>query len=55
MTDKSWKATGRAVAARPGGERVPVTGRQRGDVPDVAHGWLSIEVKHRQTPPFVLG
>ena len=51
MTDKSWKATERAIAARLGGERCPVSGRQRGDVPDVAHQWLAIECKHRQTLP----
>ena len=34
-----------------GGERVPVSGRARGDVPDVAHRWLSIEVKHWSRPP----
>lgn len=51
MTDKPWKATERAVASRLGGRRVPITGRQRGDTPDVAHDWLSIEVKHRQSLP----
>ena len=51
MTDRPWKATERAIAERLGGERVPITGRQRGDVPDVAHDWLSIECKHRQALP----
>ena len=51
MTDRAWKATERAIGARLGGRRIPITGRQRGDVPDVAHEWLSIEVKHRQTLP----
>ena len=37
MADRAWKATERAIAARLGGRRVPITGRQRGDVPDVAH------------------
>ncbi len=46
-----WKSTERAVAKRLGGRRVPITGRQRGDVPDVQHSWLSIEVKHRKTIP----
>jgi len=30
---------------------VPITGRQRGDTPDVAHPWLSVEVKHRKSLP----
>ena len=51
MADRAWKATERAIAARLGGIRVPVSGRQRGDVPDIAHPWLSIEVKHRKTLP----
>ncbi len=37
-----------------GGKRVPVTGRQRGDVPDVEHEWLAIEVKSRNDVPFWL-
>jgi len=51
MTDKAWKATERAVAAHLGGRRVPITGRQRGDAPDVAHPTYSIEVKHRRILP----
>ena len=52
----AWKSTERAVAAILGGRRVPVTGRQRGDVPDVAHGRLSIEDKHRkEVPGWLLG
>jgi len=50
--DKAWKATERAIATRLGGERVPVSGR--GDGPDVAHDWLSVEVKHRKTLPLWL-
>ena len=42
----TWKQAEREVAARLGGRRVPVTGRGRGDAPDVAHDTLSIEVKH---------
>lgn len=42
---RSWKAAERAIAARLGGERVPVTGRVRGWAPDVEHAWLAIEVK----------
>jgi hypothetical protein len=49
--DATWKRAERAVAAIIGGERVPVSGRQRGDVPDVAHHRLSVEVKHRRTVP----
>ena len=51
MAEKTWKRTERKIAALLGGKRVPITGRQRGDVPDVAHAWLSIEVKHRRTVP----
>ncbi len=51
MADKTWKACERAIAGILGGERVPVTGRQRGSAPDVAHDWLSIECKHRKELP----
>ncbi len=51
MTDKRWKATERRIAALLGGRRVPVSGRGRGDQPDVAHPWLAIEVKDRTTLP----
>ena len=47
----TWKQAEREVAARLGGRRVPVTGRGRGDAPDVAHDTLSIEVKHRAALP----
>lgn len=49
--DKTWKSIERKVASYFGGTRVPVTGRQRGDVPDILHPDLSIEVKHRQALP----
>ena len=49
MTD--WKRTERKIAAALGGQRVPVTGRARGDAPDVAHKWLAVEAKHRRTLP----
>jgi hypothetical protein len=39
------------VAARLGGRRVPVSGRTRGDVPDIEHPWLAIEVKARAVLP----
>ena len=49
MADKLWKQHERRTARLLGGERVPVSGR--GDGPDVAHPWLSIECKHRRTLP----
>jgi hypothetical protein len=51
MTDRGWKAAERTLARLIGGRRVPVSGRGRGDQPDIAHPWLSIECKHRQTIP----
>jgi hypothetical protein len=42
---RSWKAVERAIAKELGGVRVPITGRQRGDVPDVSHPDLGLEVK----------
>lgn len=53
--DKTWKRVERAIAAAVGGERVPVTGRQRGSAPDVSHASLAIEVKHRKKLPNVFG
>lgn len=47
----TWKNTERQIASILGGERVPVTGRQRGSAPDIAHDWLSLEVKHRKSLP----
>lgn len=51
MTNATWKKAERRVAAILGGQRVPVSGRGRGDQPDVEHERLSIEVKHRQRLP----
>ena len=51
MSRQTWKATERAIAGRLDGVRVPVSGRARGDSPDIAHARLSIEVKHRKTVP----
>ncbi len=51
MTNPAWKRTERAIAARLGGQRVPVSGRQRGDAPDIDHDRLAIEVKHRKSVP----
>lgn len=50
----TWKAVERRIAEFLGGERVPVTGRQRGNAPDVAHPDFAIEVKHRERMPFWL-
>ena len=47
----SWKRAEREIAQRVGGKRVPVSGRARGDAPDVEHPRLAIEVKHRQKLP----
>lgn len=46
-----WKRTERRIAAELGGQRVPVTGRSRGDAPDIEHDRFSIEVKERQELP----
>jgi len=51
VADKRWKATERRIAALLGGRRVPVSGRGRGDQPDIAHPWLALEVKDRATLP----
>ena len=49
--DKLWKRLERQVADYFGGTRVPVTGRQRGDAPDIDHDYISFEVKHRAKLP----
>jgi len=54
MGDKRWKATERKIATLLGGKRVPVSGRGRGDQPDIAHPWLALEVKDRATLPLWL-
>ncbi len=51
---KDWKTCERRVAGLLGGQRVPVTGRQRGDTPDIEHEALSIEVKSRKSLPIWL-
>ena len=48
---KDWKACERRIAELLGGKRVPVSGRTRGDCPDVEHDALSIEVKSRKSLP----
>ena len=53
---KDWKACERRIAELLGGRRVPVTGRQRGDAPDIEHEALSIEVKSRKSlPAWLMG
>jgi hypothetical protein len=51
MADKPWKRAERRIAQYVGGTRVPVTGRQRGDAPDIEHNWLGIELKYRKKLP----
>ena len=51
MPDRRWKQTERKVAALLGGQRVPVSGRGRGDAPDIDHTWLAVEVKDRASLP----
>ena len=48
---KDWKACERRVADLLGGRRVPVSGRTRGDCPDIEHPTLSIECKSRKKLP----
>ncbi len=48
---KDWKSCERRVAELLGGKRVPVSGRSRGDCPDVEHPTLSIECKSRKKLP----
>jgi hypothetical protein len=49
---KDWKGCERRVAELLGGQRIPVTGRQRGEVPDIEHPTLSIECKSRKKLPI---
>jgi hypothetical protein len=48
---KDWKACERRVVTLLGEKRVPVSGRARGDNPDIRHESLSIEVKSRKAIP----
>ena len=48
---KDWKQAERRVAELLGGQRIPVSGRTRGDCPDVEHPTLSIECKNRKKLP----
>ncbi len=51
MSEKFCNRTERKIAKLLGGRRVPVSGRQRGDVSDVEHDQLSMEVKSRKILP----
>lgn len=51
MPDRPWKRAERNAARIVGGRRVPVTGRGRGDAPDIEHDWLAIECKQRRVLP----
>jgi hypothetical protein len=57
MDRATWKAWERFWAHQLGGVRVPVSGRQRGDTPDVAHPLWAIEVKAGRvlSPRLALG
>jgi hypothetical protein len=48
---RDWKACERRVAKLLGGRGVPVSGRARGDCPDIEHPILSIECKSRKKLP----
>jgi len=48
MSDKTWKAVERCIAARLGGKRVGCTGLATADV---VNDWLTIEVKSRKALP----
>ncbi len=51
MERGTWKQIERWWALQLGGRRVPVTGRQRGDAPDVEHDRYAIEVKAGKCMP----
>lgn len=51
MSEKPWKRNERRIAGLMGGRRVPISGRGRGDVPDIDHADFSIECKERTTFP----
>ena len=48
---RDWKQAERRIASILGGVRFPVSGRRRGDAPDVLHPRLSVEVKSRSKLP----
>ncbi len=45
MVRSSWKGAERRAAKALGGQRVPVTGRARGNAPDIEGAWYRAEVK----------
>ena len=45
---KQWKESERKMAKELGGERVPISGRQRGYAPDIKHDRFAIEHKYGQ-------
>ncbi len=49
---RDWKQAERRIAAILGGRRIPVSGRGRGDNPDIEHPALSVEVKARARASF---
>lgn len=51
MNRSQWKVWERRWAEWLKGVRVPVTGRKSGDVPDIDHDYLAIEVKASSRPP----
>lgn len=51
MAERAWKCSVRMIAFRLRGGRVPITGHQRGDVPDIAHPVYSVEVKSGKILP----
>jgi len=48
---RDWKQAERRIAAILGGRRVPVSGRGRGDNPDIEHPAFSVEIKARASFP----
>lgn len=55
MTQRAtWKAYERAVAKFLGGLRVPITGRARGDAPDINTPLFAVEVKLRKNFPVLI-
>src|SRR5687767_4529305 len=48
---KDWKQAERRIANILGGRRILVSGRARGDRPDIEHDTLSVEVKSRKSLP----
>jgi hypothetical protein len=48
---RDWKQAERRIAAILGGRRIPVSGRGRGDSPDIEHPRVFVEVKARASFP----